>query len=530
VWVPGEDDELNQFGFITPIQRDSYSKILSDDTPNPNRYWKPCQHYKRVWLKGLQQSGQGSHIRPLMRSATGGQPYYVCDRRPDNQVSENARNSAVVGKHSPFTLSQPVPGVLAYANTANYSSWGPPGDHIRDFPALMAAQADGGFAADPPFLTDLIDRSLTAMLPGIKAKLSLLNTVIELKDFSSLPKTISKFDDLFQHLKRRISRVHSGKTVFAAIRGSFSRDAGLTLREATNTAADGYLQSEFNVRPLLADISGLWSAMSDTQKQINKLLAGQGRRTVHYFKRKWNLLTPEIAAESVRSSYTLNDPALGSFRPAEGGYAEVGTQFDGYYSPTPLLTGIDKAVAQNYSARRAITLYEGEFNAQIQYSYTFTEHQEKYASILGFLDAVGVNLNPAILWNAIPWSFVVDWVLGVSRWLDQYKTLYLQPDTVIHQYSWSWKIRRMTRLTVEGVSSLHADHLCPRIELPPLYETLYKRVVGVPTSRPLMASGINSRELLLSASLLVPRRWRPNRVSSTRPALKSRKRPSGQTG
>jgi hypothetical protein len=160
--------------------------------------------------------------------------------------------------------------------------------------------------------------------------------------------------------------------------------------------------------------------------------------------------------------------------------------------------------------------YTGVFYAQIEYSYTYTRFQEKYASILGYLDYFGVNLNLAILWNAIPWSFVVDWVIGVSRFLDQFKVLALLPDTRIHQYSWSWKVARVTRLTVKGVACPLPDELMPRVELPPILETLYRRDVGIPTESPLIAGGLSLKELTLGAALLVPRKWRPHRASSTR--------------
>jgi hypothetical protein len=35
------------------------------------------------------------------------------------------------------------------------------------------------------------------------------------------------------------------------------------------------------------------------------------------------------------------------------------------------------------------------------------------------LDLFGANLNPAIVWNAIPFSFVVDWFLKVGDYFDK---------------------------------------------------------------------------------------------------------------
>jgi hypothetical protein len=518
MWIPGPDEELNKFGWVTPVQWDTYSKILSDDSPNPNRYWKPCQHYKRRWLKSL-GLGLTASFHPVMQSATGYGMYYVQDRRRDREVSENHRYDPLFEKdgktvRNQFTESPPAPALMAYANTANYAAWGPPGNHINGYQALMSAQPNGGFAAPPDDLSSLIQHSLSAMLPSIKSEVSLINTIIELKDFKSLPKTFARMRDFTSHVGRRISFARTGREYYDRVRRSFGNGLGPTLREATSTGADGYLQSEFNIRPLLSDICSVWNGLLGAQKKINNLLAGQGRRHVKHFTRKFDLLTPEIAAEQLRSSYTLNDPSFGTFHPVS--YPSIGTQFDGYYSPRPDLTGLDKAIKQNYEARRTISSYTGVFHAQIEYSYTFTRFQEKYASILGYLDYFGVNLNLAIIWNAIPWSFVVDWVFGVSRFLDQFKVLALLPDTRIHQYSWSWKVARVTRLTVKGVACPLNDELMPRVELPPILETLYRRDVGIPTESPLIAGGLSLKELTLGAALLVPRKWRPHRVSSPR--------------
>jgi hypothetical protein len=39
----------------------------------------------------------------------------------------------------------------------------------------------------------------------------------------------------------------------------------------------------------------------------------------------------------------------------------------------------------------------------------------------GVLDSLGFELNPRILWDAIPFSFVADWFVGVGNFLDRFK-------------------------------------------------------------------------------------------------------------
>lgn len=44
---------------------------------------------------------------------------------------------------------------------------------------------------------------------------------------------------------------------------------------------------------------------------------------------------------------------------------------------------------------------------------------EKVLRVL--LDSLGFELNPKIIWDAIPFTFVIDWFFGVGSWLERFK-------------------------------------------------------------------------------------------------------------
>jgi hypothetical protein len=47
---------------------------------------------------------------------------------------------------------------------------------------------------------------------------------------------------------------------------------------------------------------------------------------------------------------------------------------------------------------------------------------EPYMRMLrAYLDALGFELNPRIIWDAIPFTFVLDWFFGIGSWLDTHK-------------------------------------------------------------------------------------------------------------
>jgi hypothetical protein len=109
------------------------------------------------------------------------------------------------------------------------------------------------------------------------------------------------------------------------------------------------------------------------------------------------------------------------------------------------------------------------------------------------LDVLGVNLNPSVIWNALPWSFVVDWVIRVSKWLNQFQTRNLEPTTYIHQYCWSLHLQREI-VCKFGWPTIY--------DIQRITEEAYKRVVVVPDYvRAIESSGLSLREFSLAAAL-----------------------------
>jgi hypothetical protein len=158
------------------------------------------------------------------------------------------------------------------------------------------------------------------------------------------------------------------------------------------------------------------------------------------------------------------------------------------------VNGLIAAMAvPSFTTRRQVIYKTRKFNATLDYSYNVRNLSSLSDETAALLDALGIFWSPAIIWNAIPWSFVIDWVLGVSRWLDQFKTRNLEPVTNIYQYCWSYHIRREIVLSC-GYQSV--------TDILRFTEETYKRQVVVPDYvRAFSTSGLNSREFSLAAAL-----------------------------
>lgn len=123
--------------------------------------------------------------------------------------------------------------------------------------------------------------------------------------------------------------------------------------------------------------------------------------------------------------------------------------------------------------------------------------------MLGLLDALGVNSNPAILWNAVKYTFILDWVLGVGRYLDQFKRPLMEPLVNIHGALWSVSWNRRTEWSKTYFDDILGQEV--RVVMPAIEETAYGRHLFMPGKSSLTTSGLTSSEVILGGALLVAR-------------------------
>jgi hypothetical protein len=147
---------------------------------------------------------------------------------------------------------------------------------------------------------------------------------------------------------------------------------------------------------------------------------------------------------------------------------------------------------------RAVSYSDRTFHATLDYTFSYVNLSAFDDETAALLDVLGVNFNPAIIWNALPWSFVVDWLIGVSQWVDQFKVRLLEPVTYVHQYCWSTRIARQIRLDYGW------DAVQPVARIS---ELAYKRQVHQPDYvREIQLSGLSLKEFSLAAALGLSRR------------------------
>jgi len=313
-------------------------------------------------------------------------------------------------------------------------------------------QSITGDPLDQLSLGSEIDASMAFMLPGIKPRLSLLNSIYELKDFKDIPAVIRRIVTLFKNIpafRRRVPRYWKRPTLHAL----------------TKLSGEGYLSYKFAIAPLLQEIVALAGMLSTLKYEVEKLRKNANKRRVaHYVSNPVGLLPTSDTNHLV--------------------------PLPNYYS------------GHRY---RRIVSYPGKvtFRASMEYIYSI-DHRHDDLWTDAVLDFCGLNLNPQILWNLLPWSFVVDWVLGVNRWLGKFQMTNTGVTTSILRYNYSIKFSR----TIDCFTSFSegGPYTNGYILTRRRTDDVYSRRAAVPDlSRHITLSGLNSQEFSYIGALLAVR-------------------------
>jgi hypothetical protein len=234
--------------------------------------------------------------------------------------------------------------------------------------------------------------------------------------------------------------------------------------------SDSYLQMQFNILPLIRDLRSIYDASRLADQQVARLLDQEGKLQVKRF------------ARPLTDSFVALDETTDSDQ------------------------GISSLVGR-YRKFRRVTAYDSipMFRMQMAYSYKLRDYQRLNSTLLGRLDSMGAGgFRPSVIWNGIRWSFVVDWFLGVGRWLkDNADEGALDPVTVIHGHLWSTSVRRLTTYQINlTVASPYIGS--SMVTYATTDEEAYQRSTqGLDVVSSLKTSGMNLKEFTLASALLI---------------------------
>jgi hypothetical protein len=258
------------------------------------------------------------------------------------------------------------------------------------------------------------------------AELSLVNFLLELKDLHRVVRRIEELS-AFQDWNRLCQLGNLRQYV---TRGTLSVD---------------YLNLQFGLCPFTRDVVSIAKALANWRKKLKLLL-----KRVHKI-------------ETIHA--TIHQYA------AEGSDLPVG-QF--VYSP---VTNCDGTPAYDSPAGR-LELYRNNRSTPrvcMKYSILCEDMSEMNVELRGFLSVLGLEWDPVIVWNAIPFSFLLDWIWDISEWLTRWaaKAAALPVKLRVHDFCITWKYNGSLTLSTD-----HLNRFDPQGEM-----TSHTRRFDIPVSR-----------------------------------------------
>lgn len=317
--------------------------------------------------------------------------------------------------------------------------------------------------------------AMESMKPSLTSNNSLVNFLIELKDFKALGGSL-----LALYKKIRHGDIASGAKeaerslmeMFGQRPWNNSRPRGLSKRYS-----DAWLQWRLAWLPFVSDIEKLMSGIQSFERDVRQFVNREGKRQQRYWGR------------SVPSQFSASVLAVGQYVPPELRYMNN------------LYTNWSWVIEERLSA-------DPRFNATMRYRYLLNDRLRSEAGTLnGFLDRLGVNGNPAILWNAIPFTFVVDWFVNVGGYLNKLRVNNIQPVTEISDFCSSVKatreiVCRMAGNVEHSSASAPDPHQVPPQVVLSATSSEYRREVFLPHLSLAYGSGLHGSRIVTAAALV----------------------------
>lgn len=312
--------------------------------------------------------------------------------------------------------------------------------------------------------------ALQAMLPAIGGDNSLANTLIELRDF--------------RHVLRGIGR--RGTNLCDLLRDALRQARGEDMDKPLKKLAKAHLSYEFMVAPLIREIQTLYSTIRGMDSRLRDIIRRANTPQQRYYG--FNIAGTEGSPSTVL--YQGPDEGL------TGG--AVGTSF---ILP---LSRVQVTSVQDGAWR---------YSATVRYKYTIPQElTQARGQWKAFLDVVGLNGNPAILWNAVPFSFVVDWFVNVGKLLSFVRQDNLPLKSEILDFTHSVRAQKTIRywLSSRQYRDSAVPYWAPYVVTDTATKKVYERRTGIPNPWfALLTSGLSGREAVLTASMITANR--PNK-------------------
>lgn len=299
------------------------------------------------------------------------------------------------------------------------------------------------------------ERACRAMQPKVPELLSIGNFLYELKDFKSL---FGFYRREIPKWKKYLSRLKTKKDTLAQH----------GIGPLNKSLSEIHLQYQLGLAPFASDVKKLLEASNITRKAMIKFFQEAGTLQVKHWSREFDSRDTDVVPV-----VDLGDRKFDS-----------DIEVSGWTFSSPLGTDV-------YVKGIKVRPVKLKYSATLVYIYRCENLASRYRELMFLLDTFGVNWDPATIWNALPFSFIVDWFLDVGNWLEScYQAQWMKVDVDVVDFCHSikcnpfivegWVYPPLHREVVPGwftpVAPLHVvregKFYRRRVELPRFVESL----------------------------------------------------------
>jgi len=261
----------------------------------------------------------------------------------------------------------------------------------------------------------------------------------------------------------------------------FTRNAILRVRSQSTAKqlANNHLMVQFGIIPTVADIQDFVSQLKYWEKKYTDAQEKLNNDFRWHFTKNAGLDIVKLLPEVEDQTYTVRLP----------------------------LTQQDVTITVTSSVVRA------RWHASALCHWQCPEFRSWLDRVRAFVDQFGL-LDPAAIWDVIPWSFVVDWFYGVGNWLHSYRPRLLPATLNVKDYCESISIlyKQVYTVTYQAWSSTdgHPGGISRTTAIAGETTTTYIRRRFKPPAvlkhPPFKGTGLVSlRRIAISASLIAQR-------------------------
>lgn len=181
------------------------------------------------------------------------------------------------------------------------------------------------------------------------------------------------------------------------------------------------------------------------------------------------------------------------------------------YQNTPLKRHFSKRIVDTTTSYRldrdanryviATVKVKATYTATLRYRYTLEGLGGYAENFKALMDTLGIKLSPSILWNAIPFSFVVDWFVNVGDTLQQFDQDFINSQVIIDDFCHSLKVtQEIEYKAYENYADTPFSYVVAA-ETRKAY-TRYRAIPSTDLFGVSLSHNYGTRQLLLSASLI----------------------------